>query len=95
MAIDLRRSCSGWRYGGVGAHDRRLGRRLLASVAWTLRCPLVVFVLVAEPQPEVGKFTTGLLGISVAERVPAGPARVVDVLDPFVEEHRQNPHHVR
>ena len=56
----------------------------------------LILVLVAEPQPEVGKITTGLLGISVAERVPAaGPARAVDVLDPVVEEHRQNPHHVR
>ena len=36
-----------------------------------------------------------VLGISVAERVPAEPARAVEVLDAVVEEHRQNPHHVR
>lgn len=56
---------------------------------------VLILVLVTEPQPEVGKITTGLLGISVADRVPAEPARAADVLDPVVEEHRQNHHHVR
>ena len=72
------------------------GERLLASVAWTRRCPLVlILVLVAEPSFEVGEITTGVLGISVAERVPAQSTRAVEVLDAVVEEHRQNPHHVR
>ena len=73
------------------------GDPLLASVAWTRRCPLVVLnlVLVAEPRPEVGEITTGVLGISVAERVPAERARAVGLLDAVVEEHRQNPDHVR
>jgi hypothetical protein len=56
---------------------------------------VVGLVLVGEPQPEIGEITTGVLGISVAERVAAGSARAVGLLDAVVEEHRQNPHHVR